>query len=233
MRAHWIVGVVLVTLLLGGLGAAVALHLVPVPTLADVRMHEAAVKTYAARHPVLLAAIYAFAVVVFTALPLPGAEVMTVAAGALFGLAEGTVLILLTATTGACGAFLLGRCWLGDLVTRSENLRFGWIVAGFEREGAFYLFALRMIPVVPFFIVNVLMGATSIRLLTFAWVSGLAMLPGIIVYANAGRALMRITSVAQILSPGLLASFALVGIMPLAARYAVLGWRRHRGRCGG
>ncbi|MDA8052046.1 MAG: VTT domain-containing protein [Rhodospirillales bacterium] len=227
MRAKAITGV-LVLLLLAGLAAAFALHLLPMPTLGDVRAHEEMLKAYGARHPLRLAGVYAAGVVVFGALPLPGAEVLAIGAGALFGLVEGTALIAIAGTIGACGAFLFGRWWLGDAVKRVLGGRFGGVAAGFEREGAFYLFALRLFPAVPFFVVNVLMGATRMRLVTFYWVSQVAMLPAILAYVNAGRALGHMKGMADILSPGVLASFAVIGILPLAARHGVAALRRRR-----
>ncbi len=227
VRARGIFSLVVLALV-AFLAAALAFHLVPVPSLADLRAHEQALAAYRAHYPLQLAASYGAIVLVFAALPLPGAEALAIAAGALFGLVEGTIMIALAASMGACGAFLMGRWWFGDLARNTLAGRFEGIADALEREGAYYLFALRMIPAVPFFIVNVVMGATSLRLVTFYWVTQIAVLPAVIAYVNAGRALAEIKSLSGIVSPGVLASFAAIGILPLVARQAVAAWRRRR-----
>lgn len=227
VRARGIFSLVILVLL-AAVATVFALHLVPIPSLEDLRSHEQALAAYRARYPLRMAAIYGAIVVVFAALPLPGAEALAIAAGALFGLLEGTIMIALAGSIGACGAFLMGRWWFGDLAKRYLVGRFAGIADGLEREGAYYLFALRMIPAVPFFIVNVLMGATSLRLVTFYWITQIAVLPAVIAYVNAGRELGRIKSLSGIISPSVLASFALIGVLPLAARHGIAAWRRWR-----
>jgi uncharacterized membrane protein YdjX (TVP38/TMEM64 family) len=223
----------LAALLLAALIAGLALHLVPMPSLAGLRAREHALAAYGAQHPVRLAGLFAIFVVVFTALPLPGAELLTIAAGALFGLVAGTVLVSFASTIGACGAFAMGRWWLRDAARRHLTAPLGAFMRGVEREGAFYLFALRMIPAFPFFIINVLMGVTSLRLATFYWVSQIGMLPATIAYVNAGRELGGLHSLSGIVSPGMLASFAVIGLLPLAARRLVAVLRRRSGRIAG
>lgn len=225
VRTYKISGLVLLALL-AVLVAVFALHVLHLPSLADFRGHLKTLSDYRARYPIRLAVIYGAIVVAFAALPLPGAELLTVAAGALFGLVEGTIMIGLAASIGACGAFLMGRLWLGNFAKSYLVGRFAKIADSLEREGAYYLFALRMIPAVPFFIVNLLMGATSLRLVTFYWITQIAVLPAVIAYVNAGRALGEIKSLSGIVSPGVLISFAVIGLLPLVARHGYAAWRR-------
>lgn len=229
VRSRRIIGV-LVVVLLAAVASLFVLHVIPLPSLEDLRRHEEALAAYRAHYPLRLAAMYGAAVVVVAALPLPGAEALAIAAGALFGLIEGTIMIALAATIGACAAFLMGRWWIGDLARRHMVGRLAGIADELEREGAYYLFALRMIPAVPFFLVNVLIGATRLKLSTFYWITQVAVLPTVIAYVNAGRALGRIESFAGIVSPGVLASFAVIGILPLAGRHGLAAWRRWRER---
>jgi uncharacterized membrane protein YdjX (TVP38/TMEM64 family)/Fe-S oxidoreductase len=163
------------------------------------------------------------------ALNLPGATVLGLAAGALFGALAGTIIVSFASSIGATLACALSRYLLRDGVQRRFGDKLKRVNAGIREEGAFYLFSLRLIPVIPFFIINLLMGLTPIRLTTFYWVSQLGMLPGTAVFVNAGSQLGRIESLAGILSPGLIISFALIGVFPLAARRA-LRWFRGRFR---
>lgn len=171
--------------------------------------------------PVLVMGAYFVIYVVVTALSLPGAAVMTLAGGALFGLATGTLLVSFASSLGATLAFLVARFVLRDAVQNRFGNRLAAINAGIEKDGAFYLFTLRLVPVFPFFVINLLMGLTPIRTWTFYWVSQVGMLAGTLVYVNAGTQLARIDSLSGILSPSLLASFALLGIFPLIAKKIV------------
>src|SRR5690606_30009828 len=157
--------------------------------------------------------------VAVAAASIPGAAVMTVAAGALFGLFEGTLLVSFASTIGASLAFLVARFVLRDSLRARYGERLKKIDAGIERDGAFYLFTLRLVPVFPFFVVNLLAGLTSIRLRTFYWVSQLGMLAGTLVYVYAGTQLARIDSLRDVLSPGLLGALVLLGVLPLLARW--------------
>lgn len=162
-------------------------------------------------------AFFAFYVAV-TALSLPGAAVMTLAAGAIFGLWWGLVLVSFASSVGATFAFLLSRTLLRSWVQSRFGARLGTINDGFERDGAFYLFGLRMVPVVPFFVVNLLMGLTSIGIATFYWVSQVGMLAATFVYVFAGTQLAGVTALGDIMSPGLIVALSLLGLFPLAAR---------------
>src|SRR6185436_11830167 len=148
-------------------------------------------------------------------------------AGAIFGLLWGVVIVSFASSIGATLAFLASRFLLRDWVQGKFGDKLKAINEGVEKEGAFYLFALRLVPAFPFFVINLVMGLTPMRTRTFYWVSQLGMLAGTLVYVNAGTQLARITSVKGILSPGLLLSFVLLGIFPLLAK-AVVGWFRAR-----
>jgi len=171
--------------------------------------------------PYLVMGAYFVIYVVVTALSLPGAAVMTLAGGALFGLATGTLLVSFASSLGATLAFLAARFVLRDTVQNRFGNRLAAINAGIEKDGAFYLFTLRLVPAFPFFVINLLMGLTPIRTRTFYWVSQIGMLAGTLVYVNAGTQLARIDSLTGILSPGLVASFVLLGIFPLIAKKIV------------
>ncbi len=227
MRGRRILALLMVLAVAALAAAAVTRHL-PAPSLAGLKSHMHALEAFAAAHPARASALFVVLCTAFSALPLPGAELLAVAAGTLFGLIEGTALVAFSVTLGSCGAFLIGRFLLRGAVQRHLQSRLTALARGLEREGAFYLFALRMIPAIPFFVVNLAMGATSLRLATFAWVSAIGMLPAIAAYVNAGRMLGHLHSLTGILSPGILASFAVLGLLPLAARRLVLAWRRRR-----
>ncbi len=179
------------------------------------------------QHRVAVIVAYMLIYIAATALSLPGATVLTLAGGALFGLAAGTVIISFASTIGATLACLVARFVLRDWVQKRFGDKLAAINRGIEREGAFYLFTLRLIPAFPFFVINLAMGLTRMPLRTFYWVSQLGMLPGTLVYVNAGKELGRIDSLSGILSPGLLVSFALLGLFPISVK-KIMGWYRRR-----
>ncbi len=168
--------------------------------------------------PALIGGAFLLLYVLVTALSLPGAAVMTLAAGALFGLLWGTVIVSFASTIGATLAFLVSRYLLHDAVQKRFGDRLKSVNEGIKKDGAFYLFTLRLVPVFPFFLINLLMGLTPIRVATFYWVSQLGMLAGTLVYVNAGTQLAQLDSLSGILSPSLLSSFALLGLFPLIAK---------------
>ncbi|NOZ08134.1 MAG: FAD-dependent oxidoreductase [FCB group bacterium] len=161
---------------------------------------------------------YFLAYVVMAALSLPGAAIMTLAAGSVFGVLTGTVVVSFASTIGATLAFMVSRYLFRDAIEKkfSGNLRS--INAGIEREGAFYLFTLRLIPVFPFFVINLVLGLTKMKALTFYLTSQIGMLAGTLVYVNAGTQLAKLESPSGILSPAILGSFVLLGIFPLIAK---------------
>ena len=192
-------------------------------SLDALKSQQAAIEAYRQANPWLAAAIFFALYVAVTALSLPGATIMTLAGGAVFGLLWGMVLVSFASSLGATLAFLASRFLLRDWVTQRFGQRLQAIDAGIRREGGFYLFTLRLVPVFPFFMINLLMGLTPMRAATFYWVSQLGMLAGTLVYVNAGTQLAGISSLRGILSPGLIASFALLGIFPLIAKKIVDG----------
>lgn len=172
---------------------------------------------YAENQPFVLAVFFAVYVGV-TAASLPGAAIMTLAAGALFGLVLGTILVSFASTLGASLAFLSSRFVLRDTIEARFGDRLKTINEGLERDGAFYLFTLRMIPAIPFFVINLVMGLTRIKTWTFVWVSQLGMLLGTIAFVYAGTELADVADTGQILSPTLLGAFALLAIVPWIAK---------------
>lgn len=184
------------------------------------------------QQPLQVAGLFMLFYIGVTALSLPGAAILTLAAGALFGLLWGTLLVSFASSIGATLAFFTARYLLRDSVQRRFGSRLKALNQGIERDGAFYLFTLRLVPVFPFFLINLLMGLTAIRARTFYWVSQLGMLAGTLVFVNAGTQLAQLDSLAGILSPDLLLSFVLLGMFPLLARYLVgiVQRRRHYAR---
>ncbi|MEJ2056647.1 MAG: TVP38/TMEM64 family protein [Desulfofustis sp.] len=179
-------------------------------------------------HRIAVIAAYMVIYILVTALSLPGAAVMTLAGGALFGLFVGTVVVSFASTIGATCAFLASRFFLRDWVQGRFGARLQTVNEGMRKEGAFYLFSLRLIPVFPFFIINLLMGLTKMRVGTYFWVSQLGMLPATAVYLNAGNELAKIDSLATILSPGLVGSFVLLGLFPITVKKVMERVRRSR-----
>jgi len=167
----------------------------------------------------VVASVAFFATYVFvTALSLPGAAVMTIAAGAIFGIWWGVGLASFASSLGATCAFLISRTLLGDWVERRFGKYLEPINRGLERDGNFYLFSLRMVPVFPFFVVNLLMGLTRIRVLPFYLVSQIGMLAGTFVFVFAGTQLAGIHKLGDVLSPGLIVALTLLGVFPLIAK---------------
>ncbi|HEY5292119.1 MAG TPA: FAD-dependent oxidoreductase [Burkholderiales bacterium] len=182
---------------------------------------QAAIDLYYRDNPLPLALAFFTLYVVVTAASLPVAGIMTLAAGAIFGLAWGTLIVSFASSLGATLAFLASRFLFRELIQRRFGDRLGAIDAGVKKEGAFYLFTLRLVPVFPFFVINLLMGLTSMKAWTFYWVSQLGMLAGTVVYVNAGIQIAQISSPGGILSAKLIGSFVLLGIFPLIAKKIV------------
>ncbi|MGI9285114.1 MAG: dihydrolipoyl dehydrogenase [Pseudomonadales bacterium] len=173
---------------------------------------------YYQQHPLQTALVYFLIYVVVTGLSLPGAALMTLAGGAIFGFWTGLFLVSFASTIGASIAFLVARVLLRDWVQNRFGDRLGAINSGVEKDGAFYLFSIRLVPAFPFFLVNLLMGLTPIKLLTFFLVSQVGMLAGTMVYVNAGKQLAEVDSIGQVLSPALLSSFLLLAVFPFIVR---------------
>ncbi len=211
----------LVLTILALIGAFFAFDLHRFLVLDALKTQQAAVAGYRDAHPLLAGGLFAALYVLVTALSLPGAAVLTIAGGAIFGLLWGTVIVSFASTLGATLAFLAARFLFREAVQTRFRERMKAVDAGMARDGVFYLFTLRLVPVFPFFIINLLMGLTAIPVLTFAWVSQIGMLPGTLVYVNAGTQLAQIDSLAGIMSPRILLAFALLGVFPLLARKVV------------
>ena len=213
--------IVLLLLLALAIGAFVALDLGRYLSFDQLKASQASFAQLHAEQPFTVAAVYFLIYVLATALSIPGAVVITLAGGAIFGLWQGLLIVSFASTLGATLAFLVSRFLLRDWVEARFGQRLADINAGVNREGGFYLFTLRLIPVVPFFLLNLLMGLTRMKVWTYYWVSQIGMLAGTAVYVNAGTQLAQLDSLQGILSPALLGSFVLLGIFPLIARRIV------------
>jgi len=187
-------------------------------TLSYIKASQAKFATLYGDHRLMVIAGYMVIYILVTSLSLPGAAIMTLAGGALFGLLTGTVVVSLASTIGATFACLVSRFILRDWVQGKFGDKLKTVNEGLEREGAFFLFTLRLIPIFPFWLINLVMGLTKIPLRTFYWVSQAGMLAGTVVYVNAGRELAKINSLSGILSPGLILSFVLLGLFPIVAK---------------
>ena len=192
-------------------------------TLENLKAQQAELDSWREQNPQLSLLVFFVVYVVVTALSLPGAAVMTLAIGAIFGFVTGTILVSFASTIGATLAFVIARFLLRDTVQARFGDKLKAINQGVEKDGAFYLFGLRLVPLFPFFVINLVMGLTPIRTWTFAWVSQVGMFAGTLVYVNAGTQLAKIDSLSGILSPGLIISFVLLGVFPLIAKKILAG----------
>ena len=184
-----------------------------------------------ADNPAQTIAIFFIVYVAATALSLPGAALLTLIGGAIFGLGTGLLVISFASTIGATLAFLIARSLLGDWVQNKFGSYLETINKGVEKDGPFYLLTLRLIPAVPFFVINLVMALTPMKARTFYWVSQLGMLPGTAVFVNAGAQLGQVEelSASGILTPELIGSFVLLGIFPWVARKAVSLVKKNKG----
>ncbi len=219
---------VLIAVLLLAVAAFFAFDLHQLLNLQTLKRHQAELEALYARRPGLVVGAYAAVYVAVTALSLPGAAIMTLAGGAVFGLGVGTLVVSFASSAGATLAFLASRYLLRDAVQARFGARLADVNRGIERDGAFYLFTLRLVPLIPFFAVNLVMGLTRMRVGVYYLVSQVGMLAGTLVYVNAGTQLARIESLSGIVSPGLLGSFVLLGLFPLIAKRLVGALRRRQ-----
>ena len=190
-------------------------------SLDGLKSRQVVIEAWRAAHPGSALALFFATYVAMAMLSLPGALIMTLASGAIFGLGWGILIVSFASSLGATLAFLVSRFLLRDWLEQRFGQRIQAIDDGIRREGTFFLFALRLVPVFPFFLVNLLFGLTAMKAKTFYWVSQLGMLAGTAVYVNAGTQLAGIASLSGIVSPGMLFSFALLGVFPLLARIIV------------
>lgn len=233
MKPATINKIIIVLLIVAAIVLFKVLHLEQYLTLAYLKASREQFARLYAEKTVLVVAVYMLIYIVATALSLPGAVILTLAGGALFGLVVGTVAISFASTIGATLACLVSRFLLRDWVQARFGDKLQHINEGMEREGGLYLFTLRLIPVFPFFVINLVMGLTRIRISTYYWVSQLGMLPATLVYVNAGKELGRLESLAGILSPGLIFSFILLGLFPITVKKIVGAVKKGRGIQGG
>jgi len=211
----------LLAVLLVAVTAFFALGLQRYLSLEYVKSQQGQLEAWRAANPLVAALSFFGLYIGVTALSLPGATILTLAAGAIFGLGWGSLIASFAASIGATLAFLMSRVVLRDWVQAKFGERLAAINEGVRKDGAFYLFSLRVVPLFPFFLINLAMGLTRIRVLTYYWVSQIGMLLGTLVYVNAGTQLARIDKLADVASPGVLASLALLGLFPLIAKKGV------------
>ena len=186
-------------------------------------------ETWRIDSPVLTGLIFFLLYITVTSLSLPGAAAMTLASGALFGLLWGTIIVSFASSIGATFSFLVSRYLFRDSIQARFGDRLDIINNGILKDGNFYLFTLRLVPIFPFFIVNLLMGLTPIRTINYYWVSQVGMLAGTLVFVNAGTHLAKISGLESIISPGLLISFTLLGVFPLFSRWILRFLQRRDG----
>jgi len=220
---------VLALVLIGAIAAYFIFDLGQYLSLENFKASQADIVAAKDANPALYIAGFFLLYVAVTGLSIPGAAIMSLVAGALFGVVLGTLIVSFASTMGATLAFLSSRYVLRDWVQGKFGERLRAVDDGLEKDGAFYLFTLRLIPVFPFFVINLLMGLTRIKTGTFFWVSQIGMLPATIVFVNAGTQISRIESTAGLLSPTLIASFVALALFPWAAKAIVAVVKRSRG----
>lgn len=210
--------IVVVTVVIGLVVLFKVLGLGQYFTLTYVKASQVKFAAVYADHRLMVIAAYMVIYILVTSLSLPGAAVMTLAGGALFGLLMGTIVVSFASTIGATLACFVSRSVLREWVQNKFADKLKTVNEGIEKEGEFYLFTLRLIPVFPFWLINLVMGLTKMPLRTFYWVSQAGMLAGTIVYVNAGKELAKIDSLSGILSPGQILSFVLLGLFPIITK---------------
>jgi pyruvate/2-oxoglutarate dehydrogenase complex dihydrolipoamide dehydrogenase (E3) component/uncharacterized membrane protein YdjX (TVP38/TMEM64 family) len=219
---------IIAMLLLAGIAAFFVLDLGRYFSLTFIKDSQASFSELFGQRPTLVLLVFFATYVAITALSLPGAAIMTLAAGAIFGLGWGTLVVSFASTFGATLAMLAARYVLRDAVQERFGPRLAEVNRGIEKEGAFYLFTLRLIPAVPFFALNLLMGLTRMKTWTFFWVSQLGMFAGTVAYVNAGTQIAKIDSLKSVLSPGLIGSFVLLGVLPLIIKKVLDFFKRRK-----
>ena len=227
-RPSWLPRAVLLAVVAVLVAAFFAFGLHHALTLESLQLHRAELVQARDRNPVLFAGGYVLAYVVMAALAIPGALLMTLTGGAVFGLVEGTMLASFGASLGATLALLASRYLFRGWVERHFGRRLEQVNRGLARDGWLYLVSLRLVPAIPFFVVDLLFGVTTFPVLRFYAVSQISMLPAAVVYVNAGTRLEHLTSLSGILSPGVLGSLVLLACLPIAARVVVKRMEKHR-----
>jgi dihydrolipoamide dehydrogenase len=197
-------------------------------TFENLKAHQSELEIAFQNNSLLVGTMFAALYVITTALSIPGAAILTLAAGSIFGLGIGTAVVSASSTIGATLAFLGARYIFGDIVQNKFNKKLESINQGLQKEGAFYLLSLRLLPIFPFFMINLLLGLTSFGVFRFFIISMIGMLPGTFIYVNAGTQLSKISSAKEILSPAILGSFFLIGLLPIAAKFFVSHYRMQK-----
>ena len=209
----------LVLILVGAIAAYFLFDLGEYLSLESFKARQAEIVAAKDANPLLYVSAFFLLYVAVTGLSIPGAAIMSLVAGALFGLVLGTIIVSFASTIGATLAFLSSRYLLRDWVQGKFGERLRAIDDGLAKDGAFYLFTLRLIPVFPFFVINLLMGLTRIKTWTFFWVSQLGMLAATVVFVNAGTQISQLESTSGLLSPTLIGSFAALALFPWVAKW--------------
>ena len=212
----------IIALCLGIVGVYFLLGLDELVTLDKLKAQMGILPEYVMQSPVSAAALFFMAYVVLTTLSLPGAAIMTMAGGALFGFAWGLALTSFASTIGATLAFIVARALFGERVAKRFGAQLEVVNTGLAREGNFYLFSIRMVPLFPFFLVNLVMSLTKIRVVPFYLVSQAGMLMGTSVFVFAGTELAKLSSVSDVLSPGLILALSLLGVFPLLTKRVMI-----------
>lgn len=196
--------------------------------LAYIKSRQAEIDRYFLMNPVKTGAIFFISYILITSASLPGAGIMTLLGGAIFGTLWGTILCSFASMIGATIAFLIARYLFHDYVQTHFSKKIAPINHGVRKEGSLYLFTVRLVPIFPFFVINIVMALTPIKTFTFAWVSQVGMLLPTIIFVNAGVQLAQIESPADVLSPELILSFALLGVFPLVAKKTLVYIKKKR-----
>ena len=218
--------IAIVVLVLAVIAAFFVLDLADYFSLAYLQEQRSQIVDFYQSNPVLTIVIFVATYVLLTGFSIPSAAALALLAGAIFDLVVGVLLVSLASTLGATTAFLIARYALRDALHSKFQEQFERINNRVEKDGIFYLFALRLVPAIPYFTVNLALALTSIRLWSFVWVSMVGMLAGTVVYVNAGSQLAEIHDLADVFSPALVASFALIGLVPLVAKWILDRFRR-------
>jgi len=228
MNFNHIKKIIIVLIVIGLIIAFRAFHLGDYLTLAYVKESQKHFTMLYEENKALVISVYIAIYLLVTSLSLPGAAVLGLAAGSLFGLLTGTIVVSFASSIGATLACAVSRFILRDWVQKKFGDRLKTVNEGIEKEGAFYLFTLRLIPVFPFWLINMIMGLTKMPLKTYYWVSQIGMLPGTIVFVNAGKEIAKIDSLSGVLSPGLIFSFVLLGLFPITTKKILAFYNRRR-----
>lgn len=224
--------IIIVFVIIGLIAAFRLFHLEEYLSLTYIKESQERFQALYAERRVAVVATFMLIYIISTSLSLPGGAVLGLAAGALFGLVTGAVAVSFASTIGATIASFVARFLLRDWIQNKFGDRLKTINEGIEREGAFYLFTLRLIPVFPFWLINLVMGLTKMPLRTYYWVSQIGMLPGTLVFVNAGKELGKIESLSGIFSPGLIFSFALLGLLPIVTKKLLALYKARKDKSG-